>query len=582
MDLFNFVKNEIDIIAVISEYTNIKKTGSLYWKGLCPFHHEKTPSFTVSPHKKIFYCFGCHQTGDVINFIEKTELLSAYQAVQHLIERYGLEVPTELENSQTFKPEKTSFQLCQLVAQWCNNKLLKSKIALSYLKQRQFSSETLSQFEVGFFPAGSAAIQDLIAYVLHHNFTSNDLIQEHILFQGKGSLYSPFEDRIIFPIKDHLGQTCGFGGRIFKSHDQRPKYYNSKEASYFKKGKTLFGLNLAKNTIQKKKNVFIVEGYTDCIAMYQYGYNNTVATLGTACSLDHLKQLARHAQTVYILYDADAAGKQAILRLTQYCWQLDMELKVILLPEKQDPASILEQEKNIDNPIMQAVDIFTYFLQSTGQNFQGSNIREKMSAIHELIELIGNINDELKQNILLVKASEIIQVPLEILKKEYTVRSKQHTSNPNVNKNDKSAQNTDQTLEEQILASVLHDSTVITKKHETLLLAKISEPILSIIKKIIDCQRKSNNNCTTNMENILNPQELAYSQQVLFKVESSDIKQTFHNLMVQFQKKHWKAIISHIKLKLIQAKNNRNKQEMLELIDIFEKVKKDLYKNGCL
>lgn len=578
MDLFNFIKNELEILSVISEYTNLKKTGSLYWKGLCPFHHEKTPSFTVSPHKKIFYCFGCHETGDVINFIEKTENISAYQAVQHLVHRYSLDVPSELESLQQIKQEQTSSHLCKLVAQWCQQQLTKNKLAKEYLQQRKFSQETLQQFEIGFFPAGSRAIQNLISFLMHKNFTTNDLIQENILMQGKGALYSPFEDRIMFPINDHLGQICGFGGRIFKPNDQRPKYYNSKESALFKKGKILFGFNTAKQNIQRKKTVFIVEGYTDCIAMHQYGYNNTVATLGTACTLEHLQQLEKHAQTVYILYDADNAGKQAILRLTQSCWQLDIELKVVMLPANQDPAMALESSSTIDPYINKAVDIFTFFLQSTSSQSQNRSMREQMQAIHELLKLIYHINDSLKQNFLLVKASECTQIPLEILKKEYNNRSSNTPENPKKDHKNQVSQNTGSELEEQILAAILHDPTVVTKQYETQLLAKISDPIRSIIIKIMDCKKQNEESCTQELEKILTPQEIQLAQKVTFSIESSNIKQTFENLIKQFQKKHWKTIISHIKMKLIKAKKENNKQEEKELIDIFEDVKKSFIK----
>ncbi|MBM18220.1 MAG: DNA primase [Epsilonproteobacteria bacterium] len=583
MDLFNFIKNQLDIITVISEYTNLKKTGSQYWKALCPFHHEKTPSFSVSPHKKIFYCFGCQETGDVINFIEKIENISAYEAAQHIIQRYNIDVPDTIEKNSSLKKEKTPFQLCQLVAQWCNNKLLKNKVALTYIQDRKVSSNTISQFTIGFFPVGTKAIQDLVSYIMNNGFSTKELLQEHILFQGKGALYSPFENRIMFPIKDHLGQTCGFGGRIFKPNDQRPKYYNSKETTFFKKGKILFGLDIAKHYIQKSKTAFIVEGYTDCIAMYQHGYHNTVATLGTACTLDHLKQLAKHAQTVYMLYDGDNAGKQAILRLTQSCWQLDMDLKVILLPPNQDPASILEKEKTIDTYIATGSDIFTYFLHATGKNFQKHSIRDKMIAINDLLHIIKNIQDDLKQNILLMKAAEIMQIPLDILKKQYTNRDKPVITNTQKTSSIQKQIDPDNELEVQILATICHDPTVITKQDETLLLAKLSEPIKNIFTKIMQHHNSASSSLEAQkLENILTQQELQYTQQILFKIETTNIKQTFVNLMSQFQKKHWKSLVSHIKMKLMQAKQANNRQEMLELLEVFEKLKKDLYKNGRL
>lgn len=583
MDLFNFVKNQLDIINVVSEYTNLKKTGSQYWKALCPFHHEKTPSFTVSPHKKIFYCFGCHLTGDVINFIEKVENVPAFQAVQHLIQRYNLDVPESLlEISGSLKQEKTIFQLCQTVAQWCNNKLVKNQKAIDYLLSRKMSPAICSQFTIGYFPDGSKNIQDLLSYVHQNGFSSEDLLNEHIIFQGKTGFYSPFENRIMFPIKDHLGHTCGFGGRIFQPNDQRPKYYNSKETTVFKKGKILFGLDLAKHEIQKQKTAFIVEGYTDCIAMHQHGYPNTVATLGTACTLDHLKQLARHAQTIYMLYDADAAGKQAMLKLAQSCWQLDMELKVITLPLNQDPASVLEQEQTLDPYIAQAYDIFTYFLQSMGGEYQKDTMKDKLGAIADLLELINNIPDELKQNILLMKASEIIQVPLEILKKEYNNRNKHDKGKQEPIAPQPTPLTQEYDIEQQILASVFYDPSIVTKQHETLLYAKLTEPVKNIIEKIVTHHNNPDKPSEQTVDAVLTPQELQHVQQVLFKVESSNIKGLFGNLMIQFQKKHWKSLASHIKMKMMQAKQANNKKEMQELIDIFESLKKDLYKNGRL
>lgn len=582
MDLFNFVKNQLDIITVITEYTNLKKTGSQYWKAPCPFHHEKTPSFTVSPHKKIFYCFGCHQTGDVINFIEKIENISAIQAAQHLIQRYNLDVPESLESNHVRKQDKSTFQLCHLVAQWSNSQLLKNKKAQEYLLSRHIHPAICSQFTIGYFPDGSKAIQDLLSYTLNNGFSSEELLQEHIIFQGKTGFYSPFENRIMFPIKDHLGQTCGFGGRIFLPFDQRPKYYNSKETVQFKKGKILFGFDVAKYEIQKQKAAFIVEGYTDCIAMHQHGYTNTVATLGTACTVDHLKQLAKHAQTVFMLYDADAAGKQAMLRLAQSCWQLEIELKVVLLPEGQDPASVLEAEQTLDTYIAHSSDIFTYFVQSMGQEFQSLTMKDKIGAVSGLLELICNIQDELKQNFLLMKASEIIQVPLDILKKEYNNKNKQEPNKQDAPALKKEILTPEQELEQQILAAVFYDPSIVSKQHETLLCATLSEPIKIIFIKIIENFNINKISHDKKTEAFLTPQELEYTQKLLFKVESSNIKLMFNNLMIQFQKKHWKSLVSHIKMKIMQAKQTNNKKEIQELIDVFENLKKDLYKNGRL
>lgn len=581
MDLFNFIKQNVDILTVVGEYTSLKKTGSLYWKARCPFHHENTPSFTVSPHKNIFYCFGCHVTGDVIGFIEKIEHLNALEAAQHLAQRYHLDIPKEVSKTLTPALNKSHFQLCYAVAQWCNSMLLQNEPAKTYLKSRKLTPATCSQFLLGYFPAGSRGIQQLLAHIAPLGFSSQDLIDAHIIFPGKQGLYSPYEDRIIFPIKDHLGQACGFGGRIFLPHDTRPKYYNSMESNYFKKGKILFGFDVAKPEIQKQQAAIMVEGYTDCIAMYQHGFKNVVATLGTAGSPEHLQQLAKYAQKIYLLYDADEAGKQAIIRLTSSCWQLDLDLKVVILPLDQDPASMLESNENIAPYINQAQDIFNFFVHIKGDNFTQKSMKHKMMVVHELFELIAQVKDSLKQNILLMKTSEALQISLEIIKNEYTNRYSRKAQDWDTV--EKAPQSTGQEkLEEQILAAIAYDPSLLTTTHETLLLTNLSSSTLSLVQKIISHKQQHPAMTSQDLSEILDNQELEKAQKAMFAMDSSNLKQTFENLMLQFKKKYWKTLTSHIRMKIVQAQRTNDTQEIQRLIDVFEELKIELCKNGRL
>ena len=283
MNLFSYLKSRIAILDVINQYTTIRKTGH-YWKGCCPFHSEKTASFMVSPDKNIFYCFGCHAGGDVITFIARAENLSPLQAAQHLVERYSISLPENLESpaknhDKDIVQKKQYWHLCDLVAQWCHSNLLKSSAGLQYFKQRGISQSTMTNFCLGYFPQGVRAIKSLLEFVQPYNYLAQDLISASILAEGKAQLYSPFEERLMFPIKDHLSRYCGFGGRTFAVADERSKYYNSKENSYFLKGSLIFGFDLAKQSIQKQEAALLVEGYTDCIAMVQHGFTNTVAMI---------------------------------------------------------------------------------------------------------------------------------------------------------------------------------------------------------------------------------------------------------------------------------------------------------------
>ncbi|OGB86500.1 DNA primase [candidate division TM6 bacterium RIFCSPHIGHO2_12_FULL_38_8] len=593
MDLFNFIKQHVDILTVIGEYTSLKKTGSLYWKARCPFHHENTPSFTVSPHKNIFYCFCCHMTGDVIGFIEKIENLTALEAAQHLALRYHLELPKEIGKSIIPALKKSHFQLCYTVALWCNSMLLKHPLAINYLKKRKLSAATCTQFLLGYFPAGARGIEQLLAHVSPLGFCSQDLIDANIIFPGKQGLYSPFEDRIIFPIKDHLGQVCAFGGRIFLEHDTRPKYYNSKESSYFKKGKILYGFDVAKLEIAKQQAAILVEGNIDCIAMYQHGFKNVVATLGTACSPEHLQQLAKHAQKIYLLYDADEAGKQAIIRLTSSCWQLDLDLKVATLPGGQDPASMLELGQSIAPCIEQAQEIFNFFVQIKGDNFVQESMKNKMTVVHEMFELVAQVKDNLKCNFLLSKIAESLQIPLEIIKNEYTKRYVQNQPElKNQTKNQATAGkagceqglgqiHTTDSLEDQILGAIAYDPNLLTAAYETLLLATLSPFGQGIMQKIIE-HRQRQGAIALDLKSIFEQEAFEYLQRVMFLIDGFDLKQTFENLMLRFQKKYWKTAVSHIRMKIVQATRCHDTQEVARLLAVFEELKIELSKNGSL
>ncbi len=383
MSLFNYIKANLSIVDVVSEYVHLKQAGG-YWKGPCPFHAEKDASFTVSPDKQIFYCFGCQASGDVIAFIAKTENLSQIEAVHHIIDRYKVAVPNDLlqkvgASSQSIKEKDAFFNICTTIATWAHEQLLRNHHATSYLAQRGLTTEINTLFNVGYFPGGVNNLNAFLKSIAKEGILAKDLLEYGFLMEGRAQLYSSFEERIIFPIRDNLGRYCGFGGRIFKNGDERAKYYNSKESDGFIKGKILFGFDLAKKSMQEREFAFLVEGYLDCITMVQYGYTNTVATLGTACTHEHLKLLSRHIKTLYVLYDGDNAGQNAMLRLTELCWEVNLELKVIQLPPKEDPASFLVGNGDLTPYTLNAQDIFTFFVQALSTNFLQKTLSEKVT-----------------------------------------------------------------------------------------------------------------------------------------------------------------------------------------------------------
>jgi DNA primase len=576
MNLFTFIKARVAILDVISEYVTLKRAGG-YHKGTCPFHHEKTASFTVSPDKDIFYCFGCHVSGDAISFIAKIENCSQKDAAKLLSEKYSIELPQNIsfELSEKHTEEKNHyFAICKAVALWCHEQLLKNPSAQAYFQKRGFGQDSFNYFTLGYFPSGNASINDLLYSMKKQSILPRDLIDAHILAEGRTTFYSPFEERLIFPIKDLLGRHCGFGGRIFKDHDTRPKYYNSRENEYFTKGSLLFNLDKAKKSIQETGKIFLVEGYTDCMAMTQQGIPNTVATLGTACTIEHLKQLARYAEHIYIVYDGDAAGKQAVLRLTELCWQVNLELKVILLPNGDDPASFFAKNGDMQTLINNAQDIFFFFIDSLGQNFINKPLNQKIQITRSFLEVIAAITDSLKKDILLQKAAKTFDIPFESLKEELE-GSQSTRKTPESTRVCLDTQN-DQVesislLEKRIFCAIMNNMELLNGEMRVRLIKYLPSPLKDILIKLKETLEKSEKVTFGLFFDTLNAHEKQYISKLLLENNEVVDDGAFDKLLEQLQKKQWKIIVRDIKLQLARAKQEGNADKIsLILRDLME------------
>jgi len=590
MNLFSFVKSQLSILDVIGEYTKLKKAGT-YWKAHCPFHHEKTASFTVSPHREIFYCFGCHMGGDLISFIAKVENCTQLEAAQHLVERYQLEVPEAISKAPSQDPDEKNryFQLCETVSLWCHDGLKKSPSILHYLNNRGFNSQTIDLFKIGYFPGGLRHVKSLIAHVRTKSILTDDLLEAKIISEGRNILYSPFEERIIFPIKDHLGRFCGFGGRIFKRNDQRAKYYNSHENNFFNKGSILFGLDLAKKSIQEKEELFLVEGYTDCIAMVQHGFANTVATLGTSCTAHHLKMLSRYAHQLYVLYDGDAAGQKAIMRLTELCWQVSMELKVIQLPEGEDPASFLRSGGNIKTEVDQAKNIFSFFVSNLGEGFAEKSLNKKIQLVKKLIGTIKNIPEPVKRDIILKNASKTLEIPFESLycelEKQLNKKNKKEAESsekPKVVQAPNNSEKAGISLEKRILFAILNNVSFFNEDNEDYLITCLSAPSNSILQKLLTLKKQPSTDPLTfsRLFELLDERERQYASMTLLQIDETVTAQSFHHMLRQLQKKTWKNVVQNIKNKLALAQQENNVQEVENILSRFSRLKKKLLKNS--
>ncbi len=578
MTLFSFIKSKISVLDIILEYVQLKQAGH-YWKGRCPFHMEKDASFTVSPEKQIFYCFGCQAGGDVIAFIAKVENISQVESVWHLVDRYKIEVPKELKHEiQDFQEQKSFYDLCSAVADWCHKELFLNDRAKKYIAARDINLETVKYFKIGFFPGGS--LNRFIKDMVGKNILSKDLLDSGVLIQAGKILYSPFEERIIFPISDVIGRACGFGGRIYKENDERARYYNSKESPFFQKGQLLFGLDLAKKEMREKETTFLVEGYTDCVAMVQHGYKNVVATLGTACTEEHLKLLSRYVNTLFVIYDGDAAGQKAILRLVELCWDVNLDLKIIKLLETEDPASFLENGGDLENLVSKAVDIFSFFVDSYGKQFFKKALSEKLKLSNKIIEILGRINDPFKQNLLLQRAANVMQIPYESLK--------DLLSNSKIPIDDGvpvlAEEQEEGVLEKRILFAIINNMDHFEKfpldEDIEAYFSEASRLFLAKVKDVIDNEELSNR-FGVFFERLDEKQQQWVSLNCL-KFGGEITPTQFRDIIIQFQKFKWRDVIADLKFKIVNAQKLKNQEELQALTKEFIELKKEMKVKGII
>ncbi len=585
MNLFSYVKGKVAIVDVVNEYTNLKNAG-LYLKAHCPFHNEKTASFTVSPHKEIFYCFGCHAGGDVIAFIAKIENCSPLEAVRHLATRYAINVPAELtmRDSREASVGKSEFHytICGHAARWAHDQLMHTPQALDYLEKRGITQSSIAAFSLGYFPSKARTCAAFIEAMNRHHIVAQDLVEAAILVEGNRGLYCPFEDRIIFPISDHLGRCCSFGGRIFKSDDERPKYYNCHEHAYFSKGSILFGLDKGKKEIRARESVFLVEGYTDCIAMVQHDYHNTVATLGTACTEHHLEHLSRNASSLYVLYDGDAAGQQAVIRLGQLCWRYNLELYVVRLPSGDDPASLLGRGVSLDPFIAQATDIFGFLIESFGSNFNGKVLQEKMRLVGRILDLINRVESPIKRDILLQKASQTLGIELASLKNELRhARNKNNAAGRHDQARGVGAEAVDTPqappavlekkydLDRKVFCAIMEDISLVCDARISALVAHFPEPLQSLLVKLANAVGHDDSLDFACFFDMLDREEQLVLAQITVEHQEPVPAAALWDLVAWLYKRHWKTMVHGMAVRLERLRKMNDNEAAQKLIDEF-------------
>jgi len=413
------IRNAADIVEIVSIYVNLKRSGGRYW-GLCPFHAEKTPSFTVNPEKRIFRCFGCGAGGNVFQFLMRHKGVSFPEAVLELAERYGIDVP-RLDPPQARAKESTKAALYQAVAlarQFFEEELWaeSGRKAREYLTGRGLNEDLIREFHLGWAPEG----WDNLRLFLDSKGLSGEVMQTAGLVKARGDgrgYYDTFRGRVICPIFDLDGKTVAFGGRILVEDDRQPKYLNSPETPIFHKGRILYGLERARNFLKNEKAVLIVEGYFDLLALAAQGIGHVVATLGTALTSSHLRLLKGYVEQVFLVFDADEAGRTAASRALPLFFSADMEARVLRLPEGHDPDTFVRSYGSaaLAGALDGAVALLDFYLDQTKARYP-DNLTGKSKAVQEVLSVISAVETQARQDLLRKAAAERLGVSEEALR----------------------------------------------------------------------------------------------------------------------------------------------------------------------
>lgn len=412
-----------DIVDIIGDYVQLKRTGANA-KGLCPFHQEKTPSFTVSPSKGLFYCFGCHASGNVFRFLMQHENLSFPETVRLLADRYGIHIPESKGRQRQREACNPLYALHQAAATFFHACLVRdpaAQAARAACRQRAITQEMAVRFGLGYAPA---AWDTLSQAMQKQGFSQELLVQSGlaVLRESQRGAYDRFRHRLMFPIYDRLGRPVAFGGRALESNDtvHVPKYLNSPETPIFHKGRLLYGFSLAKTALRQREQALIVEGYTDVIACHRQGITHAVGTLGTALTEHHVALLKGLVKEVVLVFDSDAAGGAATERSIGLFLEAGVRVRVVTLPEGEDPDSFLRQHsgEDLQHAVNDAVNFVEYLLTRASRFSELRSPAGRADCVARLVPLMRKIDNQVERWGYIALLAERLGVPPDVLQRE--------------------------------------------------------------------------------------------------------------------------------------------------------------------
>jgi len=408
---------------VVGDFVTLKKRGVNYL-GLCPFHNEKTPSFSVSPSKGIYKCFGCGKAGNSVGFVMEHEHYSYPEALRYVAKKYSIEIEEEEvtpEMQQQLDEKESMLALNTFVTNYFSKNLFEKSegkaIALSYLKEREFRESTIQKFELGY---AINQWEDYSKHALENGYKKDILSATGLSIAKDDKLLDRFKGRVIFPIHNLTGRVIGFGGRILSSEKSKAKYLNSPESDIYNKSKVLYGIYFARNAIVKQDKCYLVEGYTDVISLHQAGIENVVSSSGTSLTVDQIKLISRYTPNITILYDGDPAGIKASFRGIDLILEQGMNVKIVLFPEGEDPDSYARNHSTIETEafINSTAADFIKFKTSLLLDETTNDPAGRAKLIKDIVQTISVIPDGITRSVYIKECSVLLDVAEQTLMNE--------------------------------------------------------------------------------------------------------------------------------------------------------------------
>jgi len=589
------IKDRINIVDLIGEYVRTQKAGA-NWKALCPFHHEKTPSFMINEEKQIWHCFGCGKGGDAFGFLMEIEGIEFKEALKILAEKTGVELPKfSKEQAEFVDDKKKTLEILELSAKFYEKQLWdgmgKEKI-LSYLRGRGLKDESIREFRLGYAPDGW---DNLMKFLTGRGYSTGDVEKTGLLVSKNeaksNSFYDRFRNRITFPVMDAMGQVVGFSARVAPGGDEsQAKYVNTPETSVYHKSKVLYGLSRAKQDIKSKNSAIIVEGNMDVIAAHQAGIKNVVAVSGTALTGEQVDALKRYSNKVKMLFDMDSAGEKATGRSAEICFQKDIDVSVIMLPEGKDAAELVAKDpKKFIEASEKAVPIMEYFFEQFFQKYNENKVEDKKIIASGLLNIIKNFGNAIEKNHWIKKLSQKIDIGENILidalkKAENRFRGKKNTGEP---EEKGILRKRPDVLREKIAGIMLNDKNIweeVSMNPEKSAYFSGDDKFLPVFEKGGEFQYKFENLISS----LENKEEIDFFQKTYFDTrysrageeieenDLSDLRNQLEYCFSELRKEINKGKLGALLRDIRKAEENRDKEGKNLLINEFNKLSQEI------